>query len=180
MSCESIPRNGLGQFTQVDMIGVICPTCETTHEIYPSDFNRGRRFCSVSCASEAHLPRFNARNRVNLSCEFCGKDFESVVSDTDRKFCSNECRGKSMINLDRSEEQIFYASQEWKEVRTSVYKRDKYLCQICGCGKKGGKRVAHHLDGIRENKIDRINKDRIITLCIPCHNKVHGKFGGKI
>ena len=180
MSCESIPRNELGQFTQVDMIGVICPTCDITHEVYPSDFKRGSRFCSVSCASEAHIPRPNARNRIDKECECCGKGFEAIVSDSDRRFCSNRCKGISMINPLRLEEQIFYASSDWKKIRTQVYKRDNYKCQICSCGKEGGKRVAHHLDEIRKNKFNRFNKDRIITLCISCHNKIHGKFGGRL
>lgn len=76
---------------------------------------------------------------------------------------------------------------EYKDWRTSVYKRDDYTCQECK--KVGGRLHAHHIKFfskiIKENKIksieDAINCMELwdinngITLCVDCHKTMHVK-----
>lgn len=61
--------------------------------------------------------------------------------------------------------------EDWKELTEKIFKRDKYLCQECGCklervrGK--GQIQCHHID------YDTSNNDfsNLITLCASCHGK---------
>ncbi len=57
-------------------------------------------------------------------------------------------------------------SIDWTEtLRTSIRKRDKYICQLCN--KKQGDRIfaVHHIDYDKKNS----NTNNLITLCQNCH-----------
>lgn len=60
------------------------------------------------------------------------------------------------------------ASSRWsREVR----KRDGFRCKQCG---ESSKRLhAHHIVSWKENKMLRHEISNGITLCIPCHHKIH-------
>lgn len=66
-------------------------------------------------------------------------------------------------------------TNEYREWRKNVFKRDDYTCQICG--KRGGKLNAHHIIRYRNSVENRTNIDNGITLCESCHKAVHRKEG---
>lgn len=60
-----------------------CEVCGTEFGKSPQKENR---FCSISCANKAR------RDRVELTCEFCGETFEVQKRRADtRKYCSLFC-----------------------------------------------------------------------------------------
>jgi 5-methylcytosine-specific restriction endonuclease McrA len=59
--------------------------------------------------------------------------------------------------------------------RTSVYKRDNYICYSCKI--RGGTLNAHHIHSFNNNNLLRYNIDNGITLCKKCHRKFHKLFG---
>ena len=60
---------------------------------------------------------------------------------------------------------------EW---RNSVFKRDKFNCQVCG---KNGGVNSHHLFSWGSCKEKRYDTDNGITMCRSCHKKFHEEFG---
>ena len=69
------------------------------------------------------------------------------------------------------------ATFEWKEQRKKCYKRDKYICQICGikyCDKNGRGLQAHHMIPYRISHDDSL--ENLITLCKSCHMKEEWKY----
>ena len=66
-------------------------------------------------------------------------------------------------------------TKEYSEWRESVYKRDKYTCQICK--KVGGNLNAHHIKEYAKFPELRFEIDNGITLCEECHRKIHKKGG---
>ncbi len=174
--------NTIGERTRFKFRGgkkkLKCELCGKEFEVYPSEIRKRRRFCSGVCSYKAHVPRLSRRRRITKECEVCGMPFEVLFCKKEkRRFCSNECKGQNMKNPNRLREQAFYSSSKWTKIRRAVYKRDKYICQRCGNGPEAGKRVAHHLDEISKSlEINWLDMSRIITLCIPCHNKIHQKF----
>ena len=62
-------------------------------------------------------------------------------------------------------------SQEYKNWRSSVFKRDGFRCQICG--QVGGTLNAHHIKPFVSNEDLRFDIDNGVTLCEACHKKVH-------
>lgn len=69
------------------------------------------------------------------------------------------------------ERQAFYASQEWKDACSEVYKRDNAKCKRCGSSED---LQVHHIISFR-NKELRSNIDNLVLLCKTCHNFVHSK-----
>ena len=83
----------------------------------------------------------------------------------------------------RAKHNVYLGSNEWKEKREIILKRDNYICQDCGV-KCIGKRDAtkdnsdkiiqcHHIENY--NKGHNNNKSNLITLCLKCHLKRHKK-----
>lgn len=72
-----------------------CEECGEEFKIWPS--REERRFCSEECKNKAHSEFMEGRrrNRKTVECDWCGKEFERIVSHIrEHNFCSRECQGK--------------------------------------------------------------------------------------
>lgn len=75
----------------------------------------------------------------------------------------------------------FYRSKDWLYLREQALKRDNYECQQCkrdglvkiGSGKT--KLNVHHIKEIETHPELALELDNLETLCVSCHNKVHGR-----
>jgi 5-methylcytosine-specific restriction endonuclease McrA len=65
-------------------------------------------------------------------------------------------------------------TDKYNQWRRAVYKKDNYMCQICG---RRGKLNAHHIFGFAKWKSKRFDINNGITLCSACHYKFHKKYG---
>lgn len=71
------------------------------------------------------------------------------------------------------ERQSFYTSEEWKKACSSVWKRDKALCQKCNVSRDVDTPFhVHHIISFA-NKRFRAKEDNMILLCESCHIWVH-------
>lgn len=66
-------------------------------------------------------------------------------------------------------------SNEYKEWRKAIFRRDRNTCQKCG--RRGCRINAHHILGFKKYKRLRFNIDNGITLCSKCHRKFHEQYG---
>jgi len=64
-------------------------------------------------------------------------------------------------------------SKEYKQWRSEVFKRDKYICQHCK--RNGGLIQAHHIKSFSKYKELRFEVSNGITLCEECHKEEHKK-----
>ena len=64
----------------------------------------------------------------------------------------------------------FRRTEEYKQWRNLIYKRDHWRCQKCGIKEKI---VAHHIKSFTEYPDLRHDPDNGITLCRYCHLKLH-------
>jgi len=71
--------------------------------------------------------------------------------------------------VDGTSSQRYHQLASWKEIAKKVYKRDNWECQQCG--KHGGILNAHHVIPWVISKDNSL--DNLITLCVPCHSKIH-------
>lgn len=69
----------------------------------------------------------------------------------------------------------FYKSDVWREVRESILKRDRYICQAAGCHNPA-EEVHHKIrltpDNINDPNIT-VNPKNLISLCGDCHKIIH-------
>ena len=69
----------------------------------------------------------------------------------------------------------FYKSSLWQEVRESILKRDRYMCQQPGCHAPA-EEVHHKIKLSPENINDpnvTVNPSNLISLCGDCHKALH-------
>lgn len=66
-------------------------------------------------------------------------------------------------------------SNQTKNWRNKVYKRDNYTCKVCGV--VGGKLNAHHLNGWDLHKDERFDVNNGVTLCRKDHTTFHKEYG---
>ena len=63
----------------------------------------------------------------------------------------------------------------WKEVRLSILKRDRYICQAVGCHHPA-EEVHHKIrltpDNINDSNVT-VNPKNLISLCGDCHKAIH-------
>jgi hypothetical protein len=78
---------------------------------------------------------------------------------------------KGGVTADR---QAFYASQEWKTACSSVWKRDKAICQRCSKSARAIKLHVHHIVSFQTVDL-RAEISNLVLLCFSCHRWVHSK-----
>lgn len=65
-------------------------------------------------------------------------------------------------------------------LRKAAFQRDRGLCQMClREGRYESATVAHHIKAVKEHPELKYNLDNIASLCWRCHEKIHGRPGGK-
>lgn len=73
--------------------------------------------------------------------------------------------------IDGSSKNRKYTWKKWINFAKEIYERDNFTCQECG--KKGGLLNAHHILPWAGNPSLVFNPENIITLCVPCHSRIH-------
>lgn len=68
---------------------------------------------------------------------------------------------------ENAKKRLTYSYRKWRE---SVFQRDGYRCQICGCRED---LEAHHIKPFADYPNERLEIDNGVTLCRTCHRRVH-------
>lgn len=89
-----------------------------------------------------------------------------------------------MDHTTREGRALFYGSQEWREKREKILKRDNYECQWCKA--EGRVTVSEesvlevdHIKELSEYPELALDDDNLRTLCKDCHNRRHGRMNYK-
>jgi len=187
---------------------LVCPICGTVFERSPAQIERAKyiNVCSLGCLYKGRSLGI-IRRKVNKpyktqgrtiearKCQACDKEFTCTPSSS-QKYCSRKCfelvhsqcmtgvGNPSYIDGSSFDKECFRGSN-WAIIRRQVYKRDNYICQICGvksirksmATKETGSLViqCHHIKPY-ESSADN-NLDNLITLCLACHSKLHNSMG---
>jgi 5-methylcytosine-specific restriction protein A len=82
------------------------------------------------------------------------------------------------------ERQLFYSSLEWKAAFSSVWERDKGICQRCGTSSNEpsdyqNRFHVHHIASFDRAKELRADPNNLVILCLKCHRFVHSKKNTK-
>lgn len=162
-----------------------------------------RLYCSKSCANSAnalsngkqfkkgivpwnknkkltHLSGENSPTwkggEVEMVCEECGELFTVKQYRKDNaKYCSIKCKQSGLNNGISTQNEILRRGKKTKIWRKSVFEKDGYECQKCGC--VGGELNAHHIQNFSKYPELRFAIDNGITFCRDCHYEFHIEYG---
>jgi 5-methylcytosine-specific restriction endonuclease McrA len=151
-------------------------TCRVCAKQYETHLHRAEtsKYCSAAC-------RLVRGRRV---CLCCGTSFSTGKDGSyGLKYCSRTCslshmkdekspRWKDGQSLVRERVR---GSGDFAKWRTAVKARDGNACVECG---STGVLHAHHIKSFADNPSLRTQLDNGVTLCVPCHSKVHGRWVG--
>jgi len=105
----------------------------------------------------------SVKSRLKISKANKGKHFSP---DTEFK-----SKSKNRISVD--ERQKIRGSLEYRLWQVAVYKRDDYICRICGRKCSAKQIVAHHILSFNDFPELRFAINNGMTLCRSCHIKIH-------
>lgn len=86
----------------------ICPVCGKSFSTY----HKQQIYCSKECAGKSQ------QNRVECTCEYCGKSFERIKSEVDKNrhhYCSKECK---ILDNSWSHEDIEILKKYYRKIPT--------------------------------------------------------------
>lgn len=112
----------------------------------------------------------------NRFCTQCGDKITpgSLTGICQKCYLSNISKENNPNYKDGKYLRDFYNTEQYREWRQRVYKRDKYTCQVCGFRKRGGL-DAHHIIPKRNAPELTYDINNGITLCKACHQKTYQK-----
>lgn len=178
--------------SEVDPLIMSCQQCGKTFSGKPFAI-KSHKYCSLACYNTFR----GSPESLDRTCPVCGKTFHA--RNHRRIQCSRSCfekahqvrmkgAGNPAFIDGRSNGATYDAGASWKTIRLEVYRRDGFTCQRCGVkcvSKKSAtpetnRRViqCHHIIPYKQSRNN--NLDNLITLCLRCHRRVHGKDGGLI
>jgi hypothetical protein len=145
------------------------------------DHNRIRNFVS------GHNSRINnphKKEKIKQTCKKCGVEYyhpPSLANRGKNTYCSNKCRSsdtKSWFGGELNPNwkggfngvQNLRWSPEYRVLRITVFQRDGFICQECGCKHTRKNPIhAHHIEMFSKNKNRMFSIDNGVTLCKRCH-----------
>lgn len=169
-------RNLKGQFIEVEKVKVECPNCGAETDMYPSDSNRGRKYCCYECAKEDGAFTGRNKERQLYECELCGSPFFDIKSKN-RTYCSRDCaniinKHQHIPNNDKTVRSLrLRHSAEYRIWRKAIFEKDNHTC--VECGETRGVMHAHHKISLSKDitrVFDLLNGE---TLCFDCHQEKH-------
>lgn len=134
----------------------------------------GMNFCSRKCSANLKLvEKEDGTVTVALKTRSVGHNYGELISKAKRGKPNLKLRGANHFNWKggqsgrkRYEREIAMCMAEYKEWRTSVFKRDEYKCVICS---KGGSLQAHHIFNWTEYEDLRYDINNGVTVCEKHH-----------
>jgi len=154
-----------------------CKQCDRKFSVALSTIAAGKgNCCSKACRDRYRIgkpvlklkTRCDKKPRTSFTCQLCGKVFIDEHAERPRKFCSNQCLGRSK-RKNKSESpraKQMVALQAWAK---KIILRDK-SCVRCGHRES---LQAHHLKSYAEHPDLRLDVTNGVALCPVCHHAQH-------
>lgn len=136
-----------------------------------------KKHCSSECRKSVYQGN---RKSVTIVCKYCGREFTGLYG---RKFCCNECSAaynadKTIYAWKNGEYKIGESCELPQSIRTYLFNKANYQCEICGFegyNKKTGKTILqiHHIDGDSKNS----QEENLQVICPNCHAMTENYMG---
>lgn len=175
---DSAAQRSISQLSRDRRVERACGHCGAE---FSSREKANRKFCSPRCSQLAH----SQNSQESSTCLQCEKVFtlpKSLVR-RDRRFCTRSCWSTYRTTGERnqnwkggisSERDVIKATDEYKEWRLSVFRRDHFMCVVCLNGSTGDNPIeAHHLKKFSDHPELATDVENGSTLCRKCHKQTY-------
>lgn len=164
------------------MSTIQCLQCGVETKVRPARLGVAK-FCSRKCTDEWRKSNFTGAANPNFrggldrrTCGHCGSEFECRKASS-IKFCSKPCADKGGFRYEGEQHPNYRPTSRRRSQRgkhgawaRAVISRDQATCQHCGATEG---LHAHHIKPFETHPELRWELDNGLTLCGPCHWKVH-------
>lgn len=119
-------------------------------------------------------PCMRCRKLIRYPNKYC--DACLPAAEAERQERARQCNARYNLKRDPKYRR-FYSSAAWRRLSKARLRDARYRCEDCG---KLAIEV-HHIDPIQSESgwERRLDWDNLKALCLRCHNKAHGRWGGK-
>lgn len=162
-------------------------TCEVCNNVFETQHWDNYKTCSKECKAKLISNNLLGRKKTEQHCKNISaglKISEKAKKTQFKKGVENPAYGRNQTGP---------ANNNWKggitntnqkrrndprllEWRKLVFERDHYTCQKCGTK---GFLQAHHIIPFSEDFSKAFDIENGLTVCVPCHEEIHGRFIGK-
>lgn len=161
---------GITPWNKTDDIFLDCVCCGKRVRIQKNQIGK-KKFCSKQCFYQGRELNgtFRKGHGDLVPAESRGHSVETKnkISEKSRALAKRGEQHPLWRGGSRTERKIAMGRYEYKEWRSSVFKRDDYTCVLCG--KKGVYLEADHIKPWATHKSLRYSVENGRTLCRPCH-----------
>lgn len=161
-----------------------CEVCAKAFNIKPY---KKDRTCSKECKARLIAKKLSGKQKTEQHRQNLSKSMKNSEANRRTRFK----KGKDNPAYGRN--QTGPANHNWKggitnvnqkrrndprllEWRKLVFERDNFTCQKCGTR---GYLQAHHIIPFSKDFSKAFDVENGLTVCITCHEKIHGRFIGK-
>lgn len=146
--------------------------------IVPSTGDRGLTcLCMCECGKEVTVRAHDLKSGKSTSCGCYQREKKSQRMSVRMLGSGNPSYRHDVTEEERRSNYWQRFSPKYSSWREAVFKRDDHTCQCCKG--RGGKLIAHHMNGFANFPEQRFDVNNGLTLCESCHNKLHSVLGGK-
>jgi len=175
--CEDRSRENTGK--KIELVCQYCGKRFITHDKSMQGNGEQQKYCSQTCKGKGIATEhgYNIRVETTFICTHCGKEFTRIAKPKRTYlYCGLRCffahmRGPNHRFWQGGTDR--YYGPNWDEQRNAALQRDNYRCKHCGsCDNP----CVHHLINRKKFNQDWIAMNKLsnlVTLCSPCHSKLH-------
>jgi hypothetical protein len=152
-------------------VTLVCKVCGNKYKVKRYRL-KDSKYCSRKCTNKGFV------NKVSYTCLQCGKVFKHYPSESERKFCNNDCKYKYLTGENNTAwkgglSYIEYPKGWNEELKELIRKKFGYKCFLCGVPQQEcfRKLDVHHIDGDKHN----LELNNLAPLCQKCHGEISNK-----
>lgn len=129
-------------------------------------YEKGKWHCTCDCGKTVEARPSSLKSGNTKSCGCLQREKASLALSTYYKDYRAAKGVEGVISTDDAIQR-----QHFNNLRPNIMQRDNFTCPLCST--RGCKLNVHHIQTWKDSPDLRLERSNLVTLCVPCHRKVH-------